>query len=225
MPPLVREQVRPYGQAGSSSMTTSAAEVSHGLPPPSTITISAPLSSSALSTLSSVSEPQPNPRTMPALAAATAREKACLIFNESAINLEERILAEEALARDRANLGKIFAIGRFEDEMAHANEVEEGLEVAHDVKSMILKGQMSNLTNWNDHVDYEKTSRSPVCHREEHEAIRRDFDCALVSQMPWTKAQCPGLLKNCMRIPWSFVGKSIIPASILVLQGKRNDEE
>lgn len=35
---------------------------------------------------------------MPALAAATAREKACLIFNEVATNLEERILAEEALA-------------------------------------------------------------------------------------------------------------------------------
>lgn len=54
--------------------------------------------------------------------------------------MEERILAEEALARDRANLGKSFAIGGFEDEMAHVDEVEEGLEVAHDVKTMMLKG-------------------------------------------------------------------------------------
>lgn len=77
---------------------------------------------------------------MPALAAATAREKACLIFNEVATNPEERILAEEALARDRANIRKSFAIGGFEDEMAHADEVEEGLEVAHDVKTMMLKG-------------------------------------------------------------------------------------
>lgn len=66
---------------------------------------------------------------------------------------------------------------------------------------------MSNLTNWNNHVGYAKTSRLPVCHREEREAIRRDFDCALVSLMPWTKARCPGLFKNCMRIPWSSVGK------------------
>lgn len=141
--PPAREQVgtvRPCGQADSPSMTTGAAGVYHGLPPPSNTTISAALSLPALSPLSSVSEPQSNSRTMPALAAATAREKACLIFNEVATNLEERILAEEALAWDRANIGKSFAIEGFEDGMAHGDEVEEGLEVAHYVKTMMLKG-------------------------------------------------------------------------------------
>lgn len=121
-PPPARdhvETVHPCGQADSPSMTTGTAGVYHGLHPPSTITISAPSSSSAVSPLSSVPEPQSTSRTTPALAAAAAREKACSIFNT---NLEERILAEEAdtdLALDRANLGKSFAMEGFEEEMAH----------------------------------------------------------------------------------------------------------
>ena len=134
------ENVR-SGQADSASITTGAAEVHRGLPLPSATAASAPSSSSALSALSSVSEPRSNSCSAPALATATATEKACLLFCKFAINIEERILAEEDdtdLARDRANIGKSFAIGDFKEEMAHVEIVEEELEIAHDLKTIML---------------------------------------------------------------------------------------
>lgn len=141
-PPPTGDQVETVrsGQADSVSMT-GAAEIHRGLPLPSATAASAPSSSSALSALSSVSEPRSNSCTAPALATATATEKACLLFCELAINIEERILAEEDdtdLARDRANIGKSFAIGDFKEEMAHIEIVEEGLEIAHDLKTIML---------------------------------------------------------------------------------------
>lgn len=71
----------------------------------------------------------------------TAPEKACLLFCQLAINIDDRILAEEDdtdLARDRANIGKKFAIGDFKEEMAHVEIVEQGLEIAHDLKMIML---------------------------------------------------------------------------------------
>ncbi|MCJ1346316.1 hypothetical protein MMC31_004531 [Peltigera leucophlebia] len=91
---------------------------------------------------SSSSVPEPQSSSTPALVAITPREKACLVFKAMTTNLEERILAEEAdtdLARDRADLGKSFPVGDFQDENEHIEKVEEGLEIAHDVKAMMLQ--------------------------------------------------------------------------------------
>lgn len=86
-------------------------------------------------------EPQSNSRTTPAIPAATATEKAYLIFNKLTSNLEERSLVEAAdmdPARDRAHLGKSFTMEDFEEESGTcAKEVEEGVENTHDVSMMI----------------------------------------------------------------------------------------
>lgn len=96
---------------------------------------------SATPSSSSVAEPQPDSRITVALAATTPGEKACLIFKLLTTNLEERIRAEDAdtnLALGRAKLGKTFAIEGYEEEVAHVEEVEEGLDIAHELKKMIM---------------------------------------------------------------------------------------
>lgn len=72
-------------------------------------------------------------------------------------------------------------------------------------------------------MGYAKTSRLPVCHREEREAIRRDFDCALVSLIGarvFSKTACVS-----HEVPWESQKSFPILASMLVLQEKCKDEE
>lgn len=140
--PPVRDQVEtvsPSDRADYPPMTTGAAGVYHGLPPPSTTTTTCASSSlSALPTLLSVSEPQ----SASSAAKAKARETACLVFVKLASNLEERIIAEGAntnQSHERTILEKSSAIEDFGEVMAHVEEIEEGLNIAHDVKMAMLE--------------------------------------------------------------------------------------
>ena len=139
--PPVRDQVEtvsPSDRADDPPMTTRAAGVYHGLPSPSTTTTCASSSLSALPPLLSVSEPQ----SASSAAKAKARETACLVFVKLTSNLEERIIPEETntnQSHKRTNLERSFAIEDFGDVMAHVEEVEEGLNIAHDVKMAMLE--------------------------------------------------------------------------------------